>query len=91
MGCVCVCGMRWCSQYAQECSAIVARYQTEDTERAQAKKDELQAQVRCLYDLVKKRSEDLNDVRRCCNSSCCAEGRECRCSARKHVCDRMCI
>jgi len=48
--------------FASECGDIVNSFQREDADRATRKKSVLQSEVRCIYDIVKRRETDVSEV-----------------------------
>jgi hypothetical protein len=49
-------------EYARVCSEVVNGFQREDAERAARKKVVLQSEVRCIYDIIRRRETELNEV-----------------------------
>eukprot|EP00698_Gefionella_okellyi_P014308 TRINITY_DN396_c0_g1_i2.p1 TRINITY_DN396_c0_g1~~TRINITY_DN396_c0_g1_i2.p1 ORF type:complete len:710 (-),score=141.55 TRINITY_DN396_c0_g1_i2:34-2004(-) len=50
------------SDYTDVCRTVLTKVQAEDEERAARKKENLQQQVKCIYEIVKKRDRELDDM-----------------------------
>ena len=59
---VCI-NIKTCSTYAGFCQDIVTTFQKDESERTERKKAALQSEIRCIYDIVKKRDNELSEAR----------------------------